>query len=57
MVFVVKLGKGEGRSPGLLNLDAGLDLVHGLEVFFESVDLRLKKELLCLGCQQLCFCL
>ena len=39
MVFVQSFGEGKGRSPWLLNLDAGLDLFEALDVFLVGEDL------------------
>ena len=43
MVFIVEFGKGERWSPRLLYFDARLDLVHGFDVFFESIYLTMSK--------------
>lgn len=39
MVFVQSFGEGKGRSPWLLNLDAGFDLLEALDVLLVGQDL------------------
>ena len=51
MIIVVELGEGEGGCPWLLDFDAGFDMVHGVDVFLEGVDLNGNRKTLYLECR------